>query len=819
MNLKQNTTIYISLILLIIISGCTAIAPVPQEVSQESPSAELTETSDVAETENFDDASEPTEEFAVTEAESADEAGESTESSEVAESESTDDASEPAEEVVVAEVSPESPESEEAEAHHTGEPNRLIDEKSPYLLQHAYNPVDWYPWGEEAFAKAAAEGKPIFLSVGYSTCHWCHVMEDESFEDEEVAALMNEAFISIKVDREERPDIDGIYMNVAQLLNQRGGWPLNVLLTPDQKPFFAATYIPKESRFQRTGMMDLIPQVQQAWISQHGEILAYADEIVTALQPPQMSQLTDLGSEDLLGTNSPNTAYQQLSQRFDPVHGGFGTAPKFPSPHNLLFLLRYWQRTGDAQALNMVETTLQSMRRGGVYDQIGYGYHRYSTDAGWKLPHFEKMLYDQAMLALAYTETYQATENEFYQDVAREIFTYVLRDMTDPEGPFYSAEDADSEGEEGIFYHWSIAELIEILGEEDANILIVQSAMTQEGNFLEEATREPTGKNIIYWHQPQQTTADALGITLDELESRIDTIRPKLFEARKTRIHPYKDDKVLTDWNGLMIAAFAKAGRAFHEPAYTDAANNAAQFLLTTMRNEEGRLLHRYRQGEAAILANIDDYAFLTWGLLELYEATFDLTYLEEAIALNSELEAHFWDEFVGGFYFTPDDGEKLITRQKELYDGAIPSGNSIAMLNLMRLGRITANADYEAKAAELAYSFGSQISANPTAYTQLMSAIEFGVGPSYEVIIVGEAEGSDTDAMLTALRDEYVPNKVVLLREPSDDAPILSLAEYTEFYYAIDDKATAYVCQDYICEFPTNDPAQMVALLVGQDE
>ncbi|MEM7343608.1 MAG: thioredoxin domain-containing protein [Chloroflexota bacterium] len=710
----------------------------------------------------------------------------------------------------------------EEEDSHKGEiPNRLIDEKSPYLLQHAYNPVDWFPWGEEAFEKARAEDKPVFLSIGYSTCHWCHVMERESFEDEEVAALMNETFISVKVDREERPDIDGIYMNVAHLTGNRGGWPLTIIMTPDQEPFFVATYIPKESRFERAGMVDLVPQIGVAWQTQRNEILAYAEQIVNALNPSQSEGVIGLqaGPAALLGSDTLDTTFAQLSQRFDPVHGGFGTAPKFPSPHNLLFLLRYWQRTGDEQALAMVETTLLAMRQGGVYDQIGFGFHRYSTDERWKLPHFEKMLYDQAMLSMAYTETYQATDNDTYQQIAREIFTYVLRDMTDPAGGFYSAEDADSEGEEGIFYIWSVEELREILTPEDADLIIQMAAMSDTGNFLEEATGHPIGENIIYWDRSPPETAAALGLSPEAFDQQLETIRQQLFDVREQRIHPHKDDKILTDWNGLMIAALAKAGRAFEEPEYITAASQAADFILATLRNEEGRLLHRYRDGDAGLLANVDDYAFLIWGLLELYEATFDLTYLEAAIALNTELETHFWDESVGGFYFTPDDGETLITRQKQIYDGAIPSGNSIAMLNLLRLGRITADADYEARAAQISYAFNDQILASPTGYTQLMSALEFGVGPSYEVIIVGEEGAADTEAMLTTLREQYVPNKVVLLRGPEEDAPLTELADYTKYYYTIDDKATVYVCQNYICEFPTTDPEQMVTLLYNTEE
>ncbi|MEM8860939.1 MAG: thioredoxin domain-containing protein [Chloroflexota bacterium] len=702
------------------------------------------------------------------------------------------------------------------------EPNRLINEKSPYLLQHAYNPVNWYPWGEEAFATAAAEDKPVFLSIGYSTCHWCHVMRGESFEDQAVADLMNANFINIKVDREERPDIDSIYMTVAQITGNRGGWPLTIIMTPDQLPFFTATYIPKESRFERTGMLDLVPQVGHAWVNQRPEILEYADIVVEALQESQTVQPNGFeadGPVNVLDSRTLDTAFIQLDQSFDPVFGGFGGAPKFPSPHNLLFLLRYGQRTGDEKAVEMVEVTLRAMRLGGVYDQIGYGFHRYSTDERWKLPHFEKMLYDQAMLSMAYTETYQATGDEYFEEVAREIFTYVLRDMTEERGGFFSAEDADSEHEEGIFYMWTIPELQALLSPEDADIIIRMSQMSSEGNFLDEASGQPIGKNIVYWEQPPSITAGQFGMSEEELESRLDTIRETLFEVRELRIHPHKDDKILTDWNGLMIAAFAKAGRAFHEPEYTQAAQNAADFILSTLRDDDGRLLHRYRDGEAGIKANIDDYAYLIWGLLELYEATFDLRYLEEAIALQAELDKHLWDAAAGGYYFTPDDGEKLIIRSKETYDGAIPSGNSVSMSNLLRLGRITANTDYESQAFRLLQASYGQVSNAPTAFTGMLSGLEFGVGPSYEVIIVGEDGAEDTEAMLTALRDLYIPNKVVMLRGMADDGPLTQLADYTSFYYPLEEQATAYVCQNYVCEFPTNDPVKMVDLLLNSTE
>jgi len=851
MNSTKRQFVFVLLALLIALTGCgrsqESDKGATESTSVESTSTEATTAEVEADTpetvtvdaDNAADSTEaiPAEEVAATEAEPveesiAEEVSEEEEAAEDAADEIVADGETAVENNAIENnaVENDSEENDSAEGSHaTGAPNRLIDEKSPYLLQHAYNPVDWFPWGEEAFAKAAAENKPIFLSIGYSTCHWCHVMKRESFENEEVAALMNEAFVSIKLDREERPDIDDIYMTVAQMMDTRGGWPLNVLLMPDQKPFFVATYIPRETRFQRIGMLELIPQIEEAWQTRYDEILAFANQITTALQPVQMSTATSIGQveigEDLLGPDTLSTAFDQLNQRFDPVNGGFGTSPKFPSPHNMLFLLRYWQRTGDEQALNMVETTLRNMRLGGVYDQIGYGFHRYSTDERWKLPHFEKMLYDQAMLSMAYTETYLATKDEEYEEVAREIFTYVLRDMTHEEGGFFSAENADSaeveggEEEEGVFYFWTIEELVELLGEEDANLIVTISAMTEEGNFLDEATRQPLGTNIIYWNLPPAESAAAVNLTLEELEAWLEPVRQTIFEAREERVHPSKDDKILTDWNGLMMVAFAKAGRAFDEPLYIDAAAKSADFILETMRREDGRLLHRYRDGEVKILANVDDYAFLIWGLLELYESTFELRYLEEAITLNAELETHFWDEFSGGFFFTADDAEELISRQKAIYDGAIPSGNSASMLNLLRLGRITADTAYEERAAALAQSFSTEIGNNPTAYTQLMSALEFGVGPSYEVVIVGEQGADDTNALTDALNDEYVPSKVVLLRDPDDNAPIIDLADYTKYYYTLEDKATAYVCQNYICEFPTTDPEAMVALLFKDEE
>ena len=688
--------------------------------------------------------------------------------------------------------------------------NRLINEKSPYLLQHADNPVDWYPWGSEAFEKARKEDKPIFLSIGYSTCHWCHVMEHESFEDPEVAKLMNEAFVSIKVDREERPDIDNVYMTVAQMSTGSGGWPLTIIMTADKKPFFAGTYFPKESRFGRIGMMELIPRIVDAWKTRRNEVLDSADQITTALQGT-----TDFVSGDDLDKTTLEAAYKDLAQRFDGVNGGFSGTPKFPTPHNLLFLLRYWNRSGDGSVLEMVEKTLQEMSRGGIYDHVGFGFHRYSTDERWFIPHFEKMLYDQAMLAMAYTETFQATGNTDYKKTAKEIFTYVLRDMTAPEGGFYSAEDADSEGEEGKFYLWAEDEIRDILTKEEADLIVKVFNIDKDGNYAEEASGVKTGTNLLHLRNPLGEISSQMNISEGDMLNHLEEAREKLFATREKRIHPYKDDKVLTDWNGLMISALSKAAQVFDEKDYAQAAKGATNFILKKMRREDGRLLHRFRDGQAGIAANVDDYAFLIWGLIELYEATLEVRYLHEAVELNQDLLGHFWDEGEGGLYFTADDSEDLLVRQKDIYDGAIPSGNSVAMLNLLRLGRITANPQLEEKAAAIGRTFSANVEKQPSVYTQLMAAVDFSIGPSYEVVIVGDSQAKDTIDMLDALRTPFVPNKVVLFLPAQEESPdIIELAEYVKYHSSQGGKATAYVCLNYICELPTTDINKMLELL-----
>jgi uncharacterized protein YyaL (SSP411 family) len=670
--------------------------------------------------------------------------------------------------------------------------------------------VDWYLWGSEAFEKAQQENKPVFLSIGYSTCHWCHVMAHESFEHPEVARLMNEVFVSIKVDREERPDIDSIYMTVCQMMTGSGGWPLNIIMTPDKRPFFAATYIPRESRFGRIGMLELIPHIRGIWTTQRGETLSLSNRITAALQ--QMSQ--DAPGEEL-GKSTLELTYEQLAKRFDEQHAGFGSAPKFPTPHNLLFLLRYWKRTGNEKALVMVEKTLQAMRRGGIYDHVGFGFHRYSTDSQWLVPHFEKMLYDQAMLAMAYTDAYQVTGKEDYGKTAREIFAYVLRDMTAPEGGFYSAEDADSEGEEGKFYLWTLEEIRRVLEGEEADSAAKVFNIEKDGNFVEGATSKGNGANILHTRKSLGELASDLNLSQQDLQKRLEAIRQILFAHRKKRIHPLKDDKILTDWNGLMIAALAKGAQVFDEPEYAEAARHAVDFILRDTRKPDGRLLHRYRDGRAGIAANLDDYAFLGWGLIELYEAIFDVSYLEVALKLNDDMLKHFWDGDVGGFYLTPDDGESLYVRKKEIYDGAIPSGNSVAMLNLLRLGRMTANSNLEQKAARIGRAFSENVKQAPLAHTQLMVALDFGVGPSYEVVVAGNSQAADTEAMLKALRTHFIPNKVVLLNPSGQESPeIGQFAEFTQSQSSIEGKATAYVCLNYNCKLPTTDIDKMLELL-----
>ena len=688
----------------------------------------------------------------------------------------------------------------------TSNSNRLINEKSPYLLQHAHNPVEWRPWGEEAFELARTEDKPILLSIGYRSCHWCHVMEEEVFEDVEAASAINETFIPIKVDREERPDVDSVYMAAAQSAGTRGGWPLNIFLTPDKKPFFAATYIPKESRSGQMGMMDMAETIRELWKVQREDIEKASAEITSMISTRPILAAEGEG-EEKDWTDILSEAYSELTSRFDPNYGGFWYAPKFPTPHLLSFLLRYWRRSGNGNALEMVETSLRGMRRGGVFDHLGYGFHRYSTDEKWHLPHFEKMLYDQALNAVIYVEAWQATGKDEYERTCREIMEYVLRDMRCSEtGGFFSGEDADTGGVEGATYTWKESELRSTLSSEEADIVIEAFAVRPDGNFNDEATGVRSGTNVFSLAEDREQIPDA--------------IREKLFLARSERERPFMDDKILTDWNGLMIASLSKAAAAFGDEGYASAAGRAADFILSELVDDRGRLLHRYRDGEAGIEAHADDYAFFIWGLMELYEATFNARYLKAAIDLNSVFIEDFWCDAYGGFYMSRVEATDLIVRQKLFMDNAYPSANSVAMLNLLKLSGITGDEGLRDKAMELISAFRGELSAGPSSAAQLLIALDFAVSPLIEVVIAGDPDAGVTKDMLQLLRSGFYPNKIVIFRStcsrPEDDsAPsIEELAPFVGLIEGEEGVSSAYVCRDHACNSPTVDPLEMIRLL-----
>jgi uncharacterized protein YyaL (SSP411 family) len=675
--------------------------------------------------------------------------------------------------------------------------NNLKGQKSPYLQQHADNPVNWFPWGPEAFAKAADENKPVFLSIGYSTCHWCHVMADESFLDTDMAELLNHDFVSVKVDREERPDIDSFYLSACRILTGSAGWPLTVFLTPEKKPFFAGTYFPKESRYGQVGLAEILPRIAYLWRDRRSDLERAGDEIVDLLR----AQAGDIEGEEPTEAIL-NLTFHQLAEQFDSNFGGFGPAPKFPTPHNLTFLLRYMTHTGSEAALSMVEKTLQSIRRGGIYDHVGFGFHRYSTDAEWQSPHFEKMLSDQALLANAYIETYQITGKKEYARTAREIFTYVLRDMTDPAGGFYTAEDADTEGEEGKYYIWSLADMEHGLTPED---------LSMARNIFD--INEDSDANILHLRKANSEIATDLGTDEPGLNRMIADISGKLLEYRKKRVQPHRDDKVLADWNGLMIAALAKGGRVFHEPRYVDAAAAAAKFIDSKMTYGGGRLWHRYRDGEAAMPGYLDDYAFLIWGLLELYQATHEASYLGRALDLNKILIDHFWDDEGGAFFQTADDDEALFVRRKELYDGAVPAGNSVAAGNLIKLARLTGRPDLEEQAGRILTAFSRAVSDAPAACTQLLQALDLALSPSREVVIVGDPKADDTQQLLEVVNQDFRPGTISLLRDQTEPE-IDRYAPFTRDMRANDGRATAYACRDHTCEAPTTDPAELREIL-----
>ena len=686
--------------------------------------------------------------------------------------------------------------------------NRLIGEKSPYLLQHARNPVDWYPWDDEAFDRARREDRPVFLSIGYSACHWCHVMEAESFSDPEVAELLNRHFVSIKVDREERPDVDHIYMTACQAMTGSGGWPLTIVMTAGGQPFFAGTYFPRRSKYGRPGLVDVLRQIVSLWRDDRQRLLQAGAHMADALR--RISADDSPGGR--LSKDNLKEAGRQLEERFDPVHGGFGAAPKFPTPHHLTLLLRWWRRSGRKKALEMVEKTLDGMWRGGIYDHLGFGFHRYATDVTWLIPHFEKMLYDQALLSMAYCEAYQATGENGYARAAREIFRYVLRDMTSPEGGFYSAEDADSEGQEGRYYVWTPDQIRSVLGRETGGRFCRFYGVTPEGNFED-------GASVLHRTTAAETFAAREHLSVLELERFVESSRRKLFKVRQERVAPLKDDKILADWNGLMIAALARGGAVLGDEAYIQAAQRAAEFLLWQLHNKKGRLLHRYRDGQAAIDGFLDDHAFFLWALIELYEAAFQARYLREALRLADDMVDRFWDSRRGGFYLTGSGEEAMLMRPKEITDGALPSGNSAAALGLLRLGRLAGRADLEERARETMDAAAAQAARVPGGFSHLLMALDFALGPAHEVVIAGDLQEKDTRQMLTALRSRFVPNAVVLLHPSGREGRDLEkLVPAVRNQVPLEGKAAAYVCRDFACRRPVTDPDRMMAQIDSPD-
>lgn len=666
--------------------------------------------------------------------------------------------------------------------------NRLLAEKSPYLLQHAHNPVDWYPWGDEAFKKAKEENKPVFVSIGYSTCHWCHVMERESFEDEEVANLLNERFISIKVDREERPDLDSIYMSVCQVMTGQGGWPLNVFLTPDQVPFYAGTYFPKESRYGRPGLKDVVVQLYDVFMKQPEKIAEVGVQIKDAIE-------STVSSKSEINLETIEECFQDLSQSFDSRYGGFGHAPKFPIPHHLTFLLRYYHHTNNDRALHIVEKTLDGLASGGIYDHIGFGFSRYSTDEKYLVPHFEKMLYDNALLAIAYTEGYQITKKTKYKQIVEQIFTYILRDMQDPEGAFYSAEDADSEGVEGKFYVWTPQEVKEVLGEEDGELYCTVYDITDAGNFEGKSIPNLIGHNL-------QAYADKHQLDLEKIFTTLESAREQLFCHREKRVHPHKDDKILTAWNALMIAALAKASRVFNQEEYVQAAKRALQFIEENLMIDD-RVMVRFREGEVKQKGFIDEYAYLTWAYLELYEATLHLLYLKKAKQIVHQMIELFWDDSVGGFYFYGEDNEQLLTRPKEIYDGAIPSGNGVAALQMLRLSRLTGDSSLEEKVNQLLTSFASQIKLHPSGYTFTLQSLLTAHMKMKEVVVLAEEDS----ACIQSLQHDFYPEVTFLVGKSNED--IGEIAPFTSDYKKLNNQSTYYVCENFVCHSPVNDEKQ----------
>ena len=668
--------------------------------------------------------------------------------------------------------------------------NRLINEKSPYLIQHAYNPINWYPWGEEAFEDAKKEDKPIFLSIGYSTCHWCHVMAHESFEDENVAAILNKFFISIKLDREERPDVDSVYMTVCQALTDSGGWPLTIIMTPNQKPFFAGTYFPKTSRYGMPGLIEILESVATQWKNSKEKLINSSDNILKELGKFFVSESNDTK----LSEKNLKNGYNQLLKSFDIKYGGFSPAPKFPTPHKLMFLLRYYKMYDETNALEMVETTLGSMYRGGLFDHIGYGFSRYSTDDKYLVPHFEKMLYDNALLVIAYLEAYEITKNPLYKDISIKSLEYVFRELTSNEGGFYCAQDADSEGEEGKYYVFTPDEIKIILGEEDGDYFNEYYDITDEGNF-EGKSIPNLIKNSNY----------------NKKDEKIDVLAQNILDYRNERYSLHKDDKILTSWNGLMIAALSKAYKVLEDEKYLEYAKKAVDFIYNNLVDSKGRLFARYREKEAKHKAILDDYAFLTYGLIELYESSYEILYLKKAIDLTEAMIDLFFDEKNAGFFLYGKDSEKLIARPKELFDGAIPSGNSVAAYNLIRLARITGKSLFEEISKDVLDYIAGSIISEEINHSFFLIASSFALNETKELICVIKDE-SEKEKIKDTLSDMQAFNLTVIIKNEENSSELEELIPYTKDYTLKDNKATYYLCEGNSCFPPTNNLNEILA-------
>ena len=687
--------------------------------------------------------------------------------------------------------------------------NRLIDETSPYLLQHAHNPVDWYPWGEEALNLAKNLDKPILLSIGYSACHWCHVMERESFENEKIAAIMNKYYINIKVDREERPDLDEIYMSAVQIMTGSGGWPMTVFLTPELKPFYGGTYFPPDDRYGRPGFPKLLAAVEDAYRSKREEIDEQAEKLVS-----HINQISNpKGVENLsLDDKIIEQAFYHYQNRFDSQHGGFGQAPKFPPGMGLILLLRYWKRSGNSRALHIVEFTLEKMARGGMNDQLGGGFHRYSTDEIWLTPHFEKMLYDNSLLTVTYLEAFQATGKPFYREVVEETLGYILREMYDQQnGGFYSTQDADSEGEEGKFFVWTPDEVEQILGQADAKVFCDFYDVTDHGNFEHQ--------NILWVKTPTDLYTKKTNIEQTDLINILSRCKKKLFDAREKRIKPGLDDKILTSWNGLMIRSMGLAYQILGDPRYLEAAETSAKFILKELVQKNGHLLRTHRAGKSHLNACLEDYSYFIAGLIELYQASFDPHWLREANRLNQIMISQFWDSQNGGFFFTGKDHPELIVRSKSAYDGATPSGASMAVHVLLRLAILLNQPDLKEKAKITFSLYDHTMKTAPSGSAQMLCGVDFLIDAPKEIAIVGNPLNEQTQEILRNIHRRFVPNKVIALLNPNTEEKqeIEELIPLLAGKTSIDGKTTIYVCQNYACQLPTTDIDDLDKLLLSK--